>query len=592
MRQLRPKRLLWRVFPAFLVLSIITLGAIAWYSTFYFERVVLARSTDTLHQEAAVIETLIRGQLISKQYANIDHILKQMSVSARSRFTVILPDGTVIADSLEPVSSLENHADRVEFNAALKTPLGVSQRYSRTRKERTLYVAIPVRQDGVILSVIRASISLESVKAATRTFYIQMLVACGFILLIVSIGCYWIYHWLTQPLEVLREGIERFSSGNLKHRLSVPESTEMAEITKAVNLMASQLDERFQSLQDEQREKETILTSLFDGILVVDCNEMIVNLNNIAADILGFTGNAGPGLKLSSHVRSSALIELVRKCSRDKQPSTREIVFRTHQEEFYQVDCIPIRESGFTYKKIVVVFHNITQSKRIQSARRDMITNVSHHLKFPVARIQELVSGIADTATLSAIGSESKLMVTILNDLIYLIQFEQLTENQQMEFAPISLRGMFNDAKDIMDELAAQKSITVTIEGDADAIANTSSLQQASLHLLKNAITYTPVSGTIRISLTNGPDYARIVIDDNGIGIPPEAVTHIFKPFYRINTPEHQQVKGGGLGLAIVKTIIDTHRGRIRVDSQFGYGTTFTIDLPSSSSGGSYVTPA
>lgn len=590
---LKPKRILWRIFPAFLALAILILSAMTWYSTYYFGQLVLQREKDTLHQETSVIETLIRDQLHSHNYTAIDKTLKQLAINGKSRLTVIAPDGTVIADSIEDVHTMENHADRIEFIEALTQSMGVSQRFSRTVKERALYVAIPVVENSRPIAVIRASVSLDSVHNATRTFYVQILVACATLLGIVSIGCYFLYHWLTTPLEVLREGIERFSTGNLKHRLSVPSGdTEMSVITRAVNEMACQLDERFQSLQNEQREKETILTSLFDGILVVDCHEGILNLNSIAADILGFGPGFGPGQKLGTHVRNSALIDLVRLTIQTKEPSTREIVFRTHEEEFYQVDCIPIRESSLAIKKILVVFHNITQSKRVQSARREVIMNVSEQLKVPAVKIQDLIHSIEMSDTdRTAIFTESNLLITILTDLIYLTQFEQLAENQKIEFTELELNEVFTSAFSTLHHTAEQKSVTVDIHGQGLAWGQNSSIQQAAVHLLSNAITYTPVGGKIAITISSTPEYSIITIADNGIGIPATSIEQIFKPFYRINTPEHQLVRGGGLGLAIVKSVIDIHRGRITVESHFGEGTTFTIHIPSSPSGGSYVIP-
>ena len=286
----KPKRILWRIFPAFLILAIIILAAMTWYSTYFFEKVALKSATDTLYQETALIETLIRTPLKAKDFETIDRTLKQVAVSNTCRLTVILPDGTVIGDSMTDVATLENHKDRPEFVAALGLKRGTVERYSRTLKQRALYVAMPVVENGRAIAVVRASDSLVAVQQATRTFYIQILVACATILAAVSIGCYFLYHWLTTPLETLRDGIQRFSAGHLNYRLSVPPGdSEMSVITRAVNDMACQLDERFQSLQNEQREKETILTSLFDGIMVVDCHESILNLNNVAETILGLT---------------------------------------------------------------------------------------------------------------------------------------------------------------------------------------------------------------------------------------------------------------------------------------------------------------
>jgi two-component system phosphate regulon sensor histidine kinase PhoR len=583
---MKPKRILWRIFPAFLCLAIIVLATITWYATEYFEEVALTQSRETLHQEARIIETLIQPQLHKKDYIAIDQTLKALGNNAKSRFTVILPNGQVIADSSAPIASLENHSDREEILVVLNgtASIGITQRYSRTQRIRALYVAIPVLDQHHPIAVIRASISMDSIHNAIKQFYIQIIIACGLILVVVSLICYILYRWLTTPLEQLREGIDRFTTGNLNHRLAIPSGdSEISDITRAINDMASQLNERFESLQHEQHEKETILTSLFDGILVVDCNETILNLNQVAASVLDISISTGAGQKLASQVRNSALIDLVRSTIREKSPATREIVFRSHQEEFYQVDCIPIRESTFSIRKILVVFHNITQSKRIQGTRRDVIMKVSQQLKLPITRILDLAHDLPE------IHEQSKLLITIINDLMYLTEFENLVETQTLEIHPVNLRTIFQDALNIRHAIAEQKGIEVEIHGNGDLIGHADSILQMALRLLTNSLTYTPAGGQITIELATTPQETCITIRDTGIGIPEDTIRDIFKPFYRIKTPEHQQVHGGGLGLAIVKAVVDAHRGKISVESPNQTGAQFCITIPKSTQGGHHV---
>ena len=220
---------------------------------------------------------------------------------------------------------------------------------------------------------------------------------------------------------------------------------------------------------------------------------------------------------------------------------------------------------------------------------------VSEHLIYPATRIQELSQSTeandADSVR-TAISNEATLLITILNDLIYLTQLEQLAENQKIEFTKIDLATVFQEAATSLHDIATAKSVTVTIVGQGIAHGHASSLHEAAIHLLNNAITYSPTGGgLISIGVSSSDDQVTVTIEDNGIGIPATAIEQIFKPFYRIDTPEHQLVKGGGLGLAIVKAIVEVHRGRMTVQSHFGQGTTFTIHIPASSTGGSHVVP-
>ncbi len=581
-----PKPILWRVFPVILGASALTVASTSWYATHYFERVAYNRSKELLSRETQLLSTLTKPKLQTKAYGQLDHDIKNLAINARSRFTIIAPDGHVVADSQHTVTTLENHADRPEIRPTLSGQLGIAVRYSRTTQSQALYVARPVIADGKVVGVVRAGMSLDYINRAAHGFYLQMIGAGLLIMCIISAIGYITYRWLATPLETLRDGIERLSSGDFKHRLSLPTDRGMADITNAVNAMASQLDERFQSLQNEQLEKETLLSSLFDGIIVTDCSECVLTVNGIAADILSIKETQARGQKIATLIRNSALISLIRKTIQTKSANSQEIIFRSNQDAFYQVDCIPVKESTFAVRKILVVFHNITQTKRIQSARRQMIMSVSTHLKVPVARIQDSLN--TKFGTQDRLESDAKLMTTILNDLIYLTQFEDDVEQQKLTFTMAHVETIINDAKAILSELADDKSIAIS--GNAIAPIHIESFMQVFLHLLRNAITYSPSNGEITVKIWTDTDRCLIEICDDGIGIPDQDIVHIFKPFYRIDTPAHQEVKGGGLGLAIVKSVIDAHLGVIMLESELGKGTSVRIEIPKT--GGSDVIPA
>ncbi|NBV41407.1 HAMP domain-containing protein [bacterium] len=580
---LKPRRILWRIFPAFIFLSLLTLCAMTWYATHFFGKIAEQRAIETLRQESTIIEPLIRNELFSEDYDRIDSLAKEMGHKTARRFTVILPDGRVIGDSTSDPKKMENHKGRSEIAAALAGQVGVSKRYSRTTKENLIYVAIPIQLDGAPIAVVRAAESASEMMAAIRVFYARMLSAGLIILLIASVGCYWLYNWLTHPLEVLRDGIERFAGGQLQHRIDLPTTAEMGDLARAVNRMAAQLDERFQSLHNERIEKETILASLSDGILVLDPNESILTMNAAAAAIFGISGAPSGSPKLAELVRNSALIDLVRTGIQSKIPRSREVIFRHQSEGYFQVDFIPIKDS-YSFKKYLLVFHNLTAAKRSQNARLDLVTQVSHQLKVPTAALLQIGDDLSgrDPQSASGILAATKVITTILNDLIYLIQFEQSVEAQKLELSVTDIASVVHRVVEMVDDMAQFKSIAIILSGvgNPHARLNVPSFEQALLQLLKNSVFYTPSGGEVRVTITPTDTSVLIHVEDTGIGIPADALDHIFKPFYRINTPDHQKVSGGGLGLAIVKAVVTAHEGTIRVTTTMGHGTRFEIELP------------
>ena len=241
----------------------------------------------------------------------------------------------------------------------------------------------------------------------------------------------------------------------------------------------------------------------------------------------------------------------------------------------------------------LLVIHDITDRKRLESIRRDFVANVSHELKTPVTSIQGYVETLLDGAMndaeqrekfLRIVAKHTERLHAILEDLLTLARVEQEGEKPQNVLASGSLRSVLEAAIADCGAKAEEKNMQVQLTCPAELTAsmNASLLEQAVVNLIENAIAYSPPGQTVEVSGLAGEREIEIRVRDHGCGISREHLPRIFERFYRVDKSRSRDSGGTGLGLAIVKHIVQIHGGRTAVESIPAEGSTFSIFLPKS----------
>ena len=222
--------------------------------------------------------------------------------------------------------------------------------------------------------------------------------------------------------------------------------------------------------------------------------------------------------------------------------------------------------------------------------RSDFVANVSHELKTPVTSVrgfsETLMSGeVTDEETtqqfLKIIHDESQRLDRLIRDLLNLSKIEK--QEMPLNLEPLNLTALAHEVSVTLQGAIEEKktrlalpdpSRDVYLEGDEDR------LRQIILNLVGNGINYTAEGGAVNLSLEEDMNNVRLIIEDDGIGIPEESLPRIFERFYRVDRARSRHSGGTGLGLAIVKHLIESHHGEIEVESREGEGTTFIVTLP------------
>jgi two-component system phosphate regulon sensor histidine kinase PhoR len=239
---------------------------------------------------------------------------------------------------------------------------------------------------------------------------------------------------------------------------------------------------------------------------------------------------------------------------------------------------------------IVIVFHDITRLKQLENVRKEFVANVSHELRTPLSIIKGYVETLLDEQPpdeettrqfLQTIQRHSHRLEALIADLLSISAME--SQQARLNFEPVSMRAA---AQSVLDELARQaqeRSVTVSVKipEQLPAVrADAQRLHQVLFNLLDNAIKYTHAGGHVTVAASEKDGVIETVVADDGPGIAPEHLPHVFERFYRVDKARSRQLGGTGLGLSIVKHIVQSHGGRAWAESQIDKGSTFYFTLP------------
>jgi two-component system phosphate regulon sensor histidine kinase PhoR len=585
------RRLLWQLFPSYLLITLISLLAVSWYASEAMRHFFLDQTAVDLRARAALLEKQITGLLSPLQKNAVDSICKEAGQLSATRITVILPDGTVIGDSRETPRLMDNHARRPEIITALAGQTGKSLRFSKTLMQRMLYVAVPITERRSVVAVLRTSLPATAVENEIRSIQLKIALG-GCIIALLAAGISWVVsRHISRPIEQMKKSAEKFAGGDLSYRLTSPTTEEMAGLSEAMNQMAVQLDNRIETISRQRNQLETVLASMLEGVIAIDSDERIVSINRSAAELFENQPANCQGKSIEEVIRSPAMQQFIRRSLRTKSPSEEDITVFQNEERVIDVKGSPLLDANQHQIGMLLVFHDVTQLRRLESMRRDFVANVSHEIKTPLTAIKGFVETLQQGNVekvhekerfLGIIQKHVNRLNAIVEDLLALSRIEQEDESQEIKFEKVHLADVFQAAIQLCRPKAEEKRIRIDLDcqKDTTAIFDPALIEQAVVNLLDNALKYSEPQSTVLVKSNQKDSEVIISVQDHGIGIAQKHLPRLFERFYRVDKARSRNMGGTGLGLAIVKHIAQAHGGHVSVDSKLGEGSRFSIHLP------------
>ena len=604
------RRLLWRLFPSYLAITVVSVVAVIWLGSSAIRAFYLDQMTREVQSRARLAEQLVRLSL-SLGTDRLRAVVGEAGLASQTRITVIWPDGRVAADSQVDPALLGNHKDRKEVAAALEGGEGSAIRYSYSVKERMMYVALPVMGQKRVAAVVRVALPLDKINEALMAIYIKVALGGGVIVLLAAVFSLWTSRRISRPLEEIRHGAERVAQGDFNARLAVPDTEEFGALAMALNQMAAQMHERIQTVLAQKNELEAVLSSMSEAVLAVDNRGRLINMNQAASRLLGVDFGRARGRMVLESTGHPALHQFIHQVLAAGHPIEKEILLQTRGEMVLKAGGSPLLNGAGETMGGLVVLNDVTRLRRLETVQKEFVANVSHELRTPIAAIKggaETLLEEQENLTpsgekfLNIIARQADRLAHIIEDLLMLSRIEEDEDSGAITLETGAVEPVILAAVADCEHSALTRKVAVEPVWPQGVLLtariNPPLLEQALVNLIDNAIKYSPEGGTVRIrsalvegqKKTGGAEqeanpetlglWVEIRVEDQGPGIEKRHLDRLFQRFYRAEKSRSRHQGGTGLGLSIVKHIAQLHGGVAGVESTPGQGSVFTLRLP------------
>jgi two-component system, OmpR family, phosphate regulon sensor histidine kinase PhoR len=529
-------------------------------------------------------------------------IVRELSRRALARVTLVDATGQVLADSAvqdRDLASIENHRTRPEIEQAIATGSGTDMRASHTTGDRTLYRAVRLNEPDTTSSplYLRLGLPMTILEQELTKLKRNLTLAFGSAFLIAVGLSIWLARSLTKPLSDMATAARQLAGGNYSVRIQTSSRDEVGLLAATLNHMTDELRSKIEELSEDRAQLLAMLTSMVEGVMVLDYKGRILQVNPALERMFGVTRaetRGRPSLEVFGHSELNALVSSV-------------LATRTGQKDEIILTpsgrCLDVEASVAGGEQdneacAVLVFHDITELRRLENIRKDFVANVSHELRTPLTSIKGYVEALLDGGKddpetsvrfLEIILKQSDRLNLILEDLLQLSKIE--SGQLQFKKEPLHIGSVIERTIAMIKPLAEKKQHRLRSQVAADLpliSGDEERLVQVLANLLDNAIKYTPEGGQITVAARRiSPSRAEaprtsieLTVTDTGIGIPEQDRPRVFERFYRVDKARSRELGGTGLGLAIVRHIVEGHGGQVWVEGNMPTGSRFIVRLP------------
>lgn len=537
-------------------------------------------------------EELIAKIQSSPDNAELIRRIKEQKGQIFFRVSIITDEHKNLYDTaakrlLGPRFTQEYVVDQPEVLEAFAKGNGYSEDYSDILSQKYIYLATAFTFHGKTY-VMRSAFPYKYVTDLTHDFELGFLILSSMVLLLFTLMMGFIIHHLTTPIQQIITDITPYQEGKTPNlpeiKLKNSRATnDFSRLAHTLNSLSAKVQSHIDTITYEKEEKEAILESLIEGVIAIDGDMRITYTNQMALQLMNLSSQPLLGKSFVS-LQQTNLTTLLLNCQQQRQVVTEMVVLKRGGKKLYlQAVAAPNHRSG-----AILVLQDHSSHYRMLEMRKEFVANASHELKTPITVIRGFAETLNEHPHLpqktvveitAKIVNSCKKMTRLINDLLTLSDIENMSETNLIEcdIEEISLR-----CRDLVLDAYPSADISIINKEQQEIVATGDPhlLEMALTNLMENAAKYSLSPAKITVSLGAEGEQISISVSDQGIGIPPTDLEHIFRRFYTVDKARSRKMGGSGLGLSIVVNVVEKHFGQISVDSILHQGTTFTIVLP------------
>ncbi|BAK14558.1 cell wall metabolism sensor histidine kinase WalK [Solibacillus sp. FSL W7-1472] len=584
----------------YVLLIIIALQIIGIYFSKQLETNLKTNFQDSIRQRIELVHYSVREEMLKIRDENtppsledsLKPILQGFSTEDINKINVVDRHDRILATSEDDQAIVGQRInEEIIQQAASSETLLDKISLDRDTGQRIWILAVPIMDNvgskedlkGVIYVQSNIEKVYEQLNEINRIFAAGIAVSLAITIILGIL----VARTITRPISDMRKQAQAMSKGNYARKVRVYGTDEIGQLAIAFNHLTNRLQEAQSTTEAERRKLASVLSNMTDGVIATDRKGKIILINDPALELLHDSRETtlnrpiASVLRLDQEYSFEDLIHMKDPVNLDFSMNDAPYVLRAN---FSVIQ----KETGFV-NGLITVLHDITEQEKIDMERREFVANVSHELRTPLTTMRSYLEALAEGAWkdeniaptfLNVTQTETERMIRLVNDLLQLSKMDSQEYELNLEF--VEFNKFFTQ---IIDRFEMSKSQNVEFirllpEKSYFVDIDTDKLTQVIDNIISNALKYSPDGGNIRFGFTVHDNMIRVMISDDGMGIPKENVTRIFDRFYRVDRARARSMGGTGLGLAIAREMIEAHGGKIWAESEEGQGTTIFFTLP------------
>jgi two-component system phosphate regulon sensor histidine kinase PhoR len=576
-------RLFYKLFGTYVIIAVLAVVI----AGFVIERQIKTGLTrwieDDLTAQAQIMALMPEMEIIRQS--------QLLAERSRARLTLIDAAGRVIVDSDRSLITVDNHLNRSEIQEARVKGKGSATRYSQTLKTDTLNVALPLYHGTNLTGYIRLSRPMLEVAQSVDRIRYAVLQVLLLILLFSMILAFVFSTKMVSPIQEIEAFTDRIRKGDVSGMIMIESRDEIGQLARNINEMVAGLQEKIRQANDEKWKLRAAFAGMAEGVMVLDAQHRIENLNKGMTEIIGREYADIVGKSPLEVFRNVELQDSLNRFRQAGEPVLQEIALGDDKPLILDVSISAVKNLPGQAPKTMMVFHDVTRLKKLERIRVDFVANATHEIKTPLTAI----IGFVETLEQGAIENEAtarKFLHTIRENALRLNRLVDdllILSNVELGETKLNLEGLV--VADVLDRAllliqanAALKNVSLRTDLSPELPlirADRDKAVQVLLNILDNAVKYTPVGGQVSITASEDEqDFITLKITDTGPGIAKSELPRLGERFYRVDKMRSRDLGGTGLGLSIVKHLMNAHQGSMEIDSTPGKGAVVSLKFP------------
>lgn len=538
-----------------------------------------------------VKETNLVTMLVEEETTITNELQKHLddvSGTLSARISITDKDGIVLYDTNGPSPTGEDsHQDIIRDTIQNNKD---KDRIFYEQNNEFYYYGSSITRDGVRDGYVMLSTPIDSLQRVNQQIWGLLIASLGAAFVVILLLGVKITSQYTRPIESATKVAMELAKGNYKARTFEEHVDETGMLSQSINILARNLQDMTKAQEMQQDRLRTLIESMGSGLILIDGRGYVNLINRAYKETFDADSSEYLYRLYYEAIEHKEIVSLIEEIFMTEVNVRKQLLLPLKIERrHFEVYGAPIIGVNDEWKGIVLVFHDISELKKLEQMRKDFVANVSHELKTPITSIKGFSETLLDGAMndkdtleyfLSIILKESDRLQSLIEDLLDLSKVEKQGFKLNPEYFEIS--GILEEIFVILEGKAKEKEIELILnrpQKDLFLFADASRVKQVFINLINNAIAYTPAGGEVKVNVEEVGEEIVIVVSDTGVGMEQEEIPRIFERFYRVDKARSRNSGGTGLGLAIVKHIVEAHHGTISVKSRLNKGTIFTVKL-------------